>query len=133
MNALLTLSRRLVLGGSGLIFPGIALAALFAPHFVARQYGLTVEGPDALNQFRAVFIGFWCGLGALMLTAARRTDLPLLGDLCGVLLVCQALGRLLSLGLDGMPDLRFVGAMVLELSSGIVVLAARPTPTLKPE
>lgn len=117
--------RTLVLGGSAATFGLIAVAAVFAPAAVATQYGYPLERFEAFNEFRAIFVGFWAGLALLMGTAARRHDLPLLGDLCGAMLLLQACGRVLSMAIDGVPAPRFIGACALEALSGLAVLLAR--------
>lgn len=122
---LLTL-RRVVLAGSGLIFALIAAAAIARPRLVAARYGLTLDGVEGFNEFRAVFVGFWLALAAMLLVAARRQAPTILGDLCGLALFLQAAGRLLSLAVDGVPRSDFLAAMMGEALAGIVVLAARP-------
>jgi uncharacterized protein DUF4345 len=57
-----------------------------------------------------------------MLTAARRPEETLLGDVCGLLILMQALGRVTSLALDGRPSLPFVGAMLGELLTAALIL-----------
>jgi hypothetical protein len=117
--------RRLALAGSGLTFGSIGLAAIVAPHTVARLYGLSLNGVDGLAETRAVFTGFWLSLTVAMITAARRPEHTLLGDLCGLMILLQALGRVLSLVLDGRPSLPFVGAMLGELTTAALILAPR--------
>src|SRR5690242_3676312 len=95
--------RRLALALSGLTFASIGLLALFMPVAVARVYGFALLGVEGLDEFRAVYTGFWLSLAVAMITAARRTDVPLLGDICGVMLLLQALGRAASFALDGRP------------------------------
>jgi hypothetical protein len=120
------LVRRMVLAGSGLTFGVIALLGIVAPRAVARQYGFELGGVEAYNQFHAVFTGFWAWLAIGMVTAARRTDVPLLGDLFGLMLVLQAGGRALSFAVDGLPSWLFVIAFFAELASGVTILALRP-------
>ena len=117
--------RRIVLAGSGLTFGTIAVAAVVWPRAVAAQYGLHLDGVDAFNQFRAVFVGFWLALATSMIVAARRPALTTLGNLCGLALLLQAAGRLLSIAVDGRPSLPFLGAMVGEAVAGAIVLLGR--------
>ena len=126
VSRVLLVLRRLVLAGSGVIFALIALAAVAKPHLVAARYGLTLDGVEAMNEFRAVFVGFWLALAAMLVTAARRPALVVLGDLCGLALLLQALGRILSVAVDGVPRTDFLAAMIGEGVAGILVLAARP-------
>jgi hypothetical protein len=121
-----TLLRRIVLAGSGLTFGAIALAAIVRPHLVAARYGLTVDGVEALNEFRAVFVGFWLALATMLFLAARDPRRVLLGNLCGLALVLQAAGRLLSVAVDGVPRTEFILAMVGEAIAGATVLMCRP-------
>jgi hypothetical protein len=124
MISALTL-RRLALAGSGLTFGSIALASLVAPATVARTYGLSANSVDGLSEIRAVFTGFWLALAFAMLTAARRPEHRLLGDVCGIMIGTQALGRVLSLVVDGRPSIAFVGAMLGELVTAALILAPR--------
>jgi hypothetical protein len=117
--------RRLSLALSGMTFAGIGVLAFAMPHTVARVYGFTLEGTDGLNEFRAIYTGFWLSLGIGMVTAARRQDVPLLGDVCGVMLLLQALGRAASFAVDGRPGWPFVAAFVAELGSALTILAPR--------
>jgi hypothetical protein len=117
--------RRLALAGSGLTFGTIGLIGIVAPHTVAGVYGLLLVGVDGLNEFRAVYMGFWISLCVAMVTAARRPEETLLGDLCGVMLLMQSLGRMVSLAVDGRPGWPFMAATVMELTSALMILAPR--------
>jgi hypothetical protein len=117
--------RRLALAGSGLTFATIALLTTVAPITVAGFYGLTPNGVDGLSEVRAVFTGFWLALAAAMLTAARRPEQTMLGDVCGLMILLQALARVSSLVLDGRPSLPFIGAMLGELVTAALILAPR--------
>ena len=120
--------RRLVLASSGALFALIALSAVLWPRVVAAQYAYGLDSVDAFNQFRAIFVGFWSALAMIMITAARRPELGVLGDLCGWALVLQAAGRAASFALDGRPSAPFIGAFALELTGGVLVLLARSRP-----
>lgn len=117
--------RRIALAGSGLTFGTIALLTTVAPVTVAGYYGLTPNGVDGLSEVRAVFTGFWLALAAAMLSAARRPEQTMLGDVCGLMILMQALARVTSLVLDGRPSLPFVGAMLGELVTAALILAPR--------
>lgn len=115
--------RQLCLAGAGVTFGIIALLAIAFPHAVANAYGLTLDRVEGMNEFRAIFTGFWLSLALAMITAARRPELPLLGDLCAAMLLFQALGRALSVVLDGRPSLLFLGALAGEAMTALTVLA----------
>jgi hypothetical protein len=120
--------RRIVLLGNGLTFLLLAIYVLFATGKAAYFYGYTLNGVDGLNEFRAVYIGFWIGLTILFFAAAWRIDLALLGDLALLMVLLQALGRLLSFAVDGMPSRRFVIFFFLEIVSSLIGLLMRPKP-----
>ena len=103
----------------------ISLTALVSPDLVARSYGLHLAH-ETMSEFRAVFVGGFLGQAVVMALAARRRDVPLLGDACGVLILAQALGRALSFGLDGTLEPRFVLAFAAELAAGLAVVFTRP-------
>lgn len=115
--------RTFALASSGLVFATIGVLALAWPIAVARAYGFTLDHVDSFNEFRAVYTGFWLSLGVAMITAARRPDVPLLGDVCGVMLFLQSAGRMLSLAIDGRPAPEFLAAMVAEMIGAVVILA----------
>lgn len=115
--------RRLALLLSGLTFAVIALASLVAPRLVAPQYAFSLEAPGALNQFRAVFTGFWAGLAWLMLSSARSRELERTGTFAGILIGLQALARVASLVLDGVPPPTFLAATGAELVTAALILA----------
>ena len=117
--------RRISLLMSSLTFGAISIVAAFAPHAVARSYGLSLVGVDGLAEFRAVYMGFWAALSIAMLTAARRPEDSLLGDICGVMLLFQSLARMVSFVLDGRPSAPFVGACFAELACALMILGPR--------
>ncbi len=121
-------ARQVLLAVTALIFLGIAAGSLVAPHRMARDLGYTLDNVDALNEFRAIYVGLWLAKAAFFVVAARRAaDLPLLGDLGGMLLLGQTVGRLSSLILDGLPARPMIWTVLLvEAAGGIVVLLLRP-------
>ena len=125
MNVRLLL-RRPALAGSGLTFGFIALASIVAPTTVAARYAFTVGSADAYSEFHAVFTGFWLGLFALMITAARRPEDQRLGDLCGVAIGLQATARFFSMAAHGLPSMSFVSAAAGEAVTALVILQYRP-------
>lgn len=120
--------RRLALAGSGLTFGFIALASIVAPAAVAARYAYTVGTADAFNEFHAVFTGFWLGLFALMITAARRPEDQRLGDLCGLAIGLQASSRFFSMAAHGVPSQSFVSAAIGEALTAVLILQYRGVP-----
>jgi hypothetical protein len=122
--------RKLMLFGNGCTFLFIAGYVCFRTNHAAYLYGYTLNGPvDGLNEFRAVYIGFWIGLTILFFTAAKKLQLTILGDLALLLVMLQSLGRLLSFAVDGMPNERFVIVFFLEFGTSLLGLIMRPRPT----
>lgn len=124
-----TLIRKIMLIGNGLIFLGIAVYGVFAAKKAAFIYGFTLNGLDGLNEYRAVFIGFWIGLTVLFFAAARRVEQPLLGDIGFLMILLQAMGRLLSFVLDGIPGPLFVIFFFGETTVSVIGLLLRPKPS----
>ena len=118
--------RKIVLIGDGLTFLFIAIGVLFWTEKAAYLYGYTLNGIDGHNEFRAVYIGFWIGLTILFFTAARKIEMPVLGDIALVMVLLQSLGRLLSFVVDGIPDKRFIFVFFLEFGSSVIGLMMRP-------
>jgi Domain of unknown function (DUF4345) len=118
--------RRVALIVSGLTLIVIAAIAIPFPRLVAAHYAVSLADRASYSEFRAVFVGAWIGIGAVMLVAARRRDLPILGDLCGALVLCIAGGRALGFVLDGTLEGRFVLAFAAELASGLAIVLSGP-------
>jgi hypothetical protein len=112
--------------GIGLTFLFIAGYVLFNIEKAAYIYGYTLNGLDGHNEFRAVYMGFWIGLTVLFFAAARKIDVPILGDIAALMVLLQALGRLLSFVIDGRPSERFIVVFFLEFASGLFGLLMRP-------
>jgi hypothetical protein len=125
-TATTTLLRKINLVGIGLTFLFIAGYVLFNIEKAAYIYGYTLNGVDGHNEFRAVYMGFWIGLTVLCFVAARKIEMPILGDLAALMVLFQALGRLLSFMLDGKPSKLVIVVFFLELISSVFGLLMRP-------
>ncbi len=121
-----TLLRKINLIGIGLTFFFIAGYVLFNIEKAAYIYGYTLNGVDGHNEFRAVYMGFWIGLTVLFFVAAWKIDVPILGDIAALMVLLQALGRLLSFVMDGRPSKQFIIVFFLELTSSVFGLLMRP-------
>jgi len=125
-TATTTLLRKINLVGIGLTFLFIAGYVLFNIEKAAYIYGYTLNGVDGHNEFRTVYMGFWIGLTVLCFVAARKIEMPILGDIAALMVLLQALGRLLSFMLDGKPSKLFIVVFFLELTSSVFGLLMRP-------
>lgn len=120
-------ARRALLAATALVFLGVAVGSLLAPHEMAAGLGYRLDNVDALNEFRAVYVGMWLAMAAVLGWAFRRIEEPCFGDVAALLLLGQTVGRLISLVLDGGPSGRIWPMLVLEGLGGIALLWVRPT------
>lgn len=119
--------RRALLAVTALVFSAIAIGSLVAPHAMARGLGYRLDSVDALSEFRAVYVGLWLATAACLLIARSRVEEALLGDVCALLVLGQAVGRLLSLVLDGSPSQRIWPMLILETLGGLALVLVRPS------
>ncbi len=120
-------ARRILLALVALVFAAIAVGSLVVPHEMAKGLGYTLANTDALNEFRAIYVGLWLATAAIFALAARRVENALLGDVCALLLLGQVAGRVASLLIDGAPSERIWPIFAVELIGGLALLAVRPS------
>lgn len=114
-----------ILGVSGLIAIGIAATILFAPGAFYAGYGIDVAGnPTLANELKAPS-GALLVAGFLMFAGVIRRNwvVPALATATLVYL-SYGFGRLLSIGLDGMPHSGMVAAAIIEIVIGAICLVA---------
>lgn len=119
--------RRGLLAVAALVFAGIAVGSLVAPHKMATGLGYSLDSVDALSEFRAVYVGLWLATAVVFVVALRRIQQAILGDVCAILILGQTAGRLLSLLLDGVPSGTVLPMFVLEAIGGVALLVVRPS------
>jgi hypothetical protein len=103
----------------------LGLLSLFNPLLSARLLGFELLDPRGLSEIRATYGALFVAMGAAMLWAApggRRTSAWL--RLPGLLWVAAALGRILSMSLDGAISIGNILALAFELLVGLMALAA---------
>jgi hypothetical protein len=120
-------ARQILLGTVALVFTAIAVGSAVAPDTMAEGLGYSLDSVDARSEFRAVYVGVWLATAVLLVAALRRIAEPLLGDLSGLFVLSQALGRTLSLLQDGPPSARIWPLFVLEALGGLALLLVRPS------
>ena len=99
----------------------IALSYGLAPsRSLPWLFAIDADGTNTKHIFRAV-MGLYLALAAFWLVGAKRADLrvPALWSLV-IFMFGLAIGRLLSLVLDGLPHPLLIVYLVLELAFGIV-------------
>ena len=85
-----------------LFFLGMGLVGLAAPERIAATFGTPALSAEGRNEVRAVYGGFGVAVGALLLAAPARPDVPLC---VAVALAGMAGGRLVAAALE--PPRRF--------------------------
>ncbi len=120
-------ARRAILAVSALTFAAIAVASLIDPHGAAATFDYRLETTNSLSEHRAVYVGLWLAHVVVLGWAAYRVDLLHLGDVAGLLILGQVVGRVLSLLLDGLPDIRIAPVAVAELAAGCLLFVTRPS------
>jgi len=103
-----------------------AVIALINPESGMTRVGYIVSSPDALNEYRAVYLGMFGVLGIATLYAARHVTEPLLADVICLAILGEAVARVIGIALDGVPStIHFVN--IVAESTPIVILLIRPT------
>jgi hypothetical protein len=119
-------ARRALLILAALVFLAIAVASLVAPQQMAKPFDYRLATPNSLSEYRAIYVGLWLAHAVVLSWAAWRIDLLHLGDVAGILILGQVVGRGASLLLDGMPDARLAPVAFAELAAGCLLLVLRP-------
>ncbi|WP_036173286.1 hypothetical protein [Massilia sp. 9096] len=103
-----------------------ALAAMLDPDRIADAMGLFLVGVNGYSQFYAIYVGVRLATAGLALLAARKGDLPILGDLAALLILAQPLGRLVAAFAIGLPTGSLFVICGIELAVGLALLLLRP-------
>lgn len=119
--------RRVVLSLAALSFLVVAVGSLVAPHKMAEPFGYDLAGPNALNEYRAIYVGLFLAHALVLLWAARSIEQAMLGDIAALLILGQPFGRIVSLVLDGNPSSDLWGMLVVESLGGALLLLVRPS------
>jgi Domain of unknown function (DUF4345) len=123
----------LLFSASGLIL--VALSYGVAPQIVLpMMLDLTVEGTDQVHIFRAI-MGLYLGMIILWIVGAWRSDFSRAAVIAEIFFMLGlALGRLLSLIVDGIPSVVLIGYTIIEITMGlwgILILKKIPYPGSK--
>jgi hypothetical protein len=106
---------QLFLGVVGVVFLGLGAFNLFSPVAGMAGFEMQIASVSALNEIRANYGGMHFALGLLFLSGAFLRALKVTALLVVALFTGGlVLGRLLSLALDGMPNLFVSGLFALE-------------------
>lgn len=109
------------LGLCGLAFVLIGANTFVDPLRAVAPLELNVNTVSALNELRATYGGMQVGIGLFLLAGARRAALARPALLAQALMVGGlAAGRLVSIGLQGLPSGFVQGLLVLESVIAVV-------------
>jgi hypothetical protein len=103
-----------------------ALSAMLDPDRIAEAMGLFLVGVNGYSQFYAIYVGVRLATAGLALLAARRGELPILGDLAALFILAQPLGRLIAAFAIGLPRGLLFVICGIELAVGLALLLLRP-------
>jgi hypothetical protein len=103
-----------------------ALAAMLDPDRIADAMGVFLVGVNGYSQFYAIYVGVRLATAGLALLAARRGELPILGDLAALFILAQPLGRLIAAFAIGLPRGLLFVICGIELAVGLALLLLRP-------
>jgi hypothetical protein len=103
-----------------------ALAAMLDPDRIADAMGVFVVGVNGYSQFYAIYVGVRLATAGLALLAARRGELPILGDLAALFILAQPLGRMIAAFAIGLPRGLLFVICGIELAVGLALLLLRP-------
>ncbi|MEQ9447925.1 MAG: DUF4345 domain-containing protein [Rhodospirillaceae bacterium] len=121
----LTRLEKIALSISGITALGIGGFILVAPHTFYASYGITLgNDPSLLSELRAPAAGL-AALGFMMLAGIARPAWSQL-SISAALIVFLAFpaGRLVGLVADGLPSGGIIGALIFELATAALCLAA---------
>lgn len=119
----MTLSRLFLLP-CGLAFMLIGLNTFHNPLAAMAGVELAVNSVSALNEIRANYGGLQIGMGLLLLAGWRMPTLTRSALLAQLLIVGGlACGRVISMSLDGLPNTKIQGLLVLESVIALMSLA----------
>lgn len=107
---------RFALWGAGLMMLVVGALHLLAPQMMMQEPGIVLSTVNHMHVIRAAYGGAYLGMAALFLMAAvgwvdRRTGLLAVVVIFGGF----ALGRVLSMALDGLPVPLYFGVLSAEL------------------
>lgn len=118
---------RFTLLGAGLMMLVVGALHLLAPQMMMKEPGIVLSSTNHFHVVRAAYGGAYLGIAALFLAGAfGRIDVR--AALTAVVLIFSgfALGRVVSIAVDGMPVPLYLGVLGAELLfAACAVLALR--------
>ena len=110
---------RALLGINGVVLAGIGVMLISDPHAMFALNGVTLSpDPNLLSELRAPGGALALGGGFVLASAALGLWTRAASGVSALILLGWALGRLVSIPLDGMPDAGLLAAFGIELVLG---------------
>lgn len=110
---------RAVLGINGVVLAGIGVMLVSDPHAMFALNGVTLSpDPNLLSELRAPGGALALGGGFVLASAAFGLWMKAASGVSALILLGWALGRLVSIPLDGMPEAGLLVAFGIELVLG---------------
>lgn len=119
--------RQLLLALCGLSFLAFAAWAAVHPDSLAGLLGYTLKTANSHSEFHAIYVGVFLAQTSLCVLAALRVQDAALGNLVGLFLLAQPLGRLLAWPRFGAPQGAKRMLFAAEALGGLLVLLVQPT------
>ena len=121
----LTRFQKITLGLAGITALAIGAFITLAPHAFYASYGITIgQDPNLLSELRAPGAGL-AAFGAIMLVGAIRTTMaPTAIAVALTIFLAFPAGRIIGIAIDGMPSGSVIGALLIELAIGVLLVAA---------
>ena len=120
-----TITVKIILGLCGLLILIPGVLALFSPEYFTERNGENISGRlSLLNDYRATGM-FMFSSGIIMLLGIIRSKLTFTSVIVAIMAhLGLAIGRWVSLGLDGLPSETLIKASVAETVLGLLALFA---------
>lgn len=118
---------RFTLLGAGLMMLVVGALHLISPQMMMREPGIVLSSTNHLHVVRAAYGGAYLGIAALFLAGAQQR-IDVRAALTAVVLIFGgfALGRIVSISIDGVPVPLYLGVLGVELFFAVcAVLALR--------
>lgn len=115
--------QRAITGFAGVIALSIGVAIAFFPITFYASYGISIDtDPNVLSELRAPGTNL-AVLGVIMIAGAFKTNWFNIARVLVIsVFLAFAAGRLVSWGIDGIPNASILSALVIEAVIGILVL-----------
>lgn len=125
-----TAYQRSILGFAGVVAAMIGMAITFFPYAFYAGYGISVTtDPNLLSELRAPGANL-AVLGLIMIAGTFRSRWFATARILAIAVFCAfAAGRLVSWGIDGMPNAQVLSALAIESVIGIFLVLAKRQPS----